>query len=146
MIGSLPLADVVGGAHPALDVLAEQPGHEQRVVTHVLPHPPLPEWVEVRCPEIPGALGLDQEARDRIEGAAGRVADRVELVRAREAGEQRGKVSPLGRPAEAQVAERLANNALEETRQLGVGGGRLSPSLASVPAAYYTAAPGTTQP
>jgi hypothetical protein len=109
----------------------------------VLADPPLAEWIEVRRLEVPGALGLDQEPRYGVERPTGGIADRVQLVRAGEPRQQRGEVGPLGRPAEPEVTERLADDALEEAGQTGRAR-RIAYRYYRPPilAPYYTAATG----
>src|SRR5262249_55845037 len=72
---------------------------------------------------------------------------RVEFLGPREAGEQRREIGFFGWPAEPQVAERLANDALEETRQAGrprrIACRHDRPPLL---AAYYTVASSAEQP
>ena len=76
--------------------------------------------------------------------AASRIS--VELVRARESGEQRGEIGPLGRPPEPKVTERLTDDTLEEAGQAGrphrIACRHDRPPIL---AAYYTARPARTQ-
>src|SRR5262249_16757124 len=86
----------------------------ERVVADVLPDLALAERVEVGVGEGPRPLGFQTEAHHGIDPASGGVADRIELVGAREAREERGQVwgDPLGR--EPKVAEGGTEETLEE--------------------------------
>jgi hypothetical protein len=111
------LGDVEAGRGHALDALAEQAGHEQRVVSDVAAHGHLALGLEGRRPLVPRRLRLEQQVHDRLEPRH-RHADGKELLGAGEPREQVAQVAGDRRVAERQIVEARLHRVIEEPPEL----------------------------
>src|SRR6266478_3692710 len=84
--------DVVARGGETLHALTEHPHHEEGVVADVPPDGQLLLGLEIRGVLTPRRLRLEEHIHDRLEPGH-RASGRVELIRAREPGEQVGEVA-----------------------------------------------------
>ena len=95
-------------------MIAEDTGHEQRVVPDMAAQHVLLARIELRGAHVPGALDREQRVDHGVEAALRHRLDGAQGVGPREAREQVGEIARRGRIVEDQVTECLTDDAIEE--------------------------------
>ena len=116
-VGPLALGDVEVGGGLAAHALGEDAHHEQRVVADVPAHVHLVLGTKLRRVDLPRGLDLQHHVDD-VSEARQRERARVEVLGAREAGEQIGEVRSRRIAVEREVMKARADHPLEEPSQL----------------------------
>ena len=117
MVGALALGDVERMAGQALHPLAENAGHEHRVVTDVPAHRHFVLGPERRRVLLPGRLDLEEHLDDGLQTGQGDARGK-EILGAGEAREEIGEIRRRRLVLDGEIVERRSHRPIEEASQL----------------------------
>src|SRR6266508_262564 len=113
-VGAAPLVLVIAGHRQPLDVLAEHPRHEQRVIADVASQRLFRFRMEIPRVPLPDVMDRQQGVHHGVEPASRQVSDRIEGFGAGEAGQEVRQVAHHRGIIERKVTEALPGDSFEE--------------------------------